>query len=753
MLLVALIIAVQQLAVSGVIRDSLRSEPVSFAQVTLRDAAGHIVRTSSDELGVFIGSGLRSAPVEVSVRAVGYFPWVDTIAPQRLSGIAVLLKPLPVRIRAIDVVVPPSPGPLSLASKGFSVDSALIAALPKVLETDVFRAITLSPSLSANSDFNVMPFVRGSTPDGTPVLLDGIRLFNPFHLLGFLSAFNAEAVDHVTVLTSSGGAALRHGATSGALEIATRDGARDRVHSAGAIGLASARASLEGPVGRSTSFLLDARRTYIDLFTGVLKQVGVVDRQLPYGFSDVHAKVTTTLGGISRISVTGYRSAESLGDIDRSDSSVLRSDWSNAAFGLHFRSGLGVHGLFDTTVGQSGFSSRFLVQDRDVVQLDATGEMHQSRLDARASWQDAPVAAALGVEADRFGNDYDMTVVDRELLDIVPNLQTARSRTRLAAYSQFGLALGADLEIGAGLRVDHFARLGSAASPSLNLALRSGGWSFGVDAAQSYQALYSLRNEESVYASFIAYDLLSPVDTRPLVRSREIALTAEGSLRSVDLRIAAYARSMAGLRLLALGPAPIEGPVLVASDSQQVGRGAGRGFELSAQWRRQNLDALASYRWTFNSRTVNNETYTPRFQRDHELDAAISFDLGKSSFSARLSARSGQPYTPLIALVPVIPPVAPNGDNAGVRGVVALGGGYNTARLPGYVRLDLGWQAEKRTSIFGFRGTAVPYAALLNTLNSHNVLAVDVDEAAGRPALRYLPQLPILPFFGVEFRF
>ncbi|MBX6364339.1 MAG: TonB-dependent receptor [Gemmatimonadetes bacterium] len=753
MLLAALILAVQQVAVSGVVRDSLRSEPVSFAQVTIRDAAGHVVRTVSDELGVFIGSGLRSGPLELSVHAVGYSPWSDTIAPERLRGIEVRLQPLPLNLQAIDVVGARAAGPLSLAAPGFRVDSALIAALPKVLETDVFRAATIAPSVSANSDFNAMPFVRGGTSDGTPVLLDGIRLFNPFHLLGFLSAFNAEAVDHVTMLTSSGGAALRHGATSGALEVATRDGARDRIHSAGAIGLASGRASVEGPIDRSTSFLLDARRTYIDAFTGLLDRIGAIDRQVPYAFSDLHGKITRTLDGIDRISVTGYRSAESLGDIDGSDTSVLRSDWSNAALGVHYRAGLGANGLLDMTLGRSGFSSRFRVQDGDLTELDAAGEMHESRLDARASWHIAPMAVLVGVEADRFGSDYALTVVDPDLLDIVPNLRMAGSRTRLAGYSQVGLALGSDLEIGGGLRIDHFARLGLTASPSLNLALRSGGWSIGLDAAQSYQALFSLRNEESVYASFIAYDLLTPVEAPPLVRSREIAVAAEGSLRSVGLRIAAYTRSMAGLRLLPLGRAPIDGPVLVASDSQQVGRGAGKGLELSAQWRRGTFDAVASYRWSLDSRTVNGETYTPRFHRDHELDAAFSLHFGESSLSARLSARSGQPYTPLLALVPVVPPVGPDGGDAGARGVVALGGRYNAGRLPGYVRLDLGWQAEKRTSIFGVRGTVVPYAALLNALNSHNVLAAEVDEAAGRPALRYLPQLPILPFFGLEFRF
>lgn len=746
-------LALQQAGLTGVVRDSIRMEPVAFAQVTARDATGRIVHTTADDLGAFVVSGLTGTLVYVSVSAVGYQIWHDSIPRERARGVRVLLNPLPIRLRGIEITAPLSANLLSLGPRGFLIDSAAIAALPKVLETDVLRAATLSPSTSSNSDFSAMPLVRGGTAEGVPVLLDGIRLFNPFHLLGFISAINAEAVDHVSVITSSGGAALRDGAYSGTLEIATRDGARDRLHASGAIGLASSRLTVEGPIGSATSFLIDGRRTYVDMLTGGLERMGVLNRQFPYAFSDIHAKLTTDLGGVSRISATAYRSGESLGDVANTDESVIRSDWSNEALGVSYRCDCLAQTLLQIQFGYSQFQSGISVEDAGRRQLEGHGDMRESRGEARISWQGAPFAFGAAVQAQVFTGDYGIKLRDPELLKFAPNLQRERTAGRLASYAELRFAPTSNVGLGAGVRVDRFGQLGATVSPSLAADLRTGAWSFRLSTAESRQALFSLRNEESVYASFVAYDLLLPIQGGPLLRNREMSVSATRTLGSIVLEATGYVRRMEGLRLLPLGISPLRGPAVVDPDTQHVGRGNGRGVELSGSWKANNIQIVGSYVWSSASRTVDGETYIPRFHRDHEMDLAAAVTRGSSVFSARFTARSGQPYTPLDALLPVMLPRDPGGAATHLGGFVALGGRYNTGHLPSYSRLDLGWRAERAVHLFGIHGFAAPYAALLNAGNSKNVVSADVDEELGRPALRYLPQLPTLPFFGLELRF
>lgn len=267
-MLIAYILVLQQTAITGVVRDSVRLEPVAFANVEAVDQHGVRGEARTDELGVFVLQ-VADEPVLLTVASLGFKTWTRTVAPTSFRGLEVLLLPRPIDLEGFDVAAGATRAdPLSARPDAFVIDSVLIAGLPQVLETDVLRALTLSPAASATSDFTAVPFIRGSTAEGTPVLLDGVRLFNPFDLAGFLSAVNAEAVSHVTLVPGGGTAALRQGSLSGAMEITTRDGARDRVRYNAAIGLASSRLSVEGPLGRSTSFLVDGRRTYVDVLTG-----------------------------------------------------------------------------------------------------------------------------------------------------------------------------------------------------------------------------------------------------------------------------------------------------------------------------------------------------------------------------------------------------------------------------------------------------------------------------------------------------
>jgi len=349
-----LVATVQQAALTGVVRDSVDLEPVAFAQVTVAAVGGQAVKASvvADRHGAFVVPGLPgTGRVRVEAGAYGYAVWTGTYEAVPSEPILVLLRPAPIGLEGVDVTVSGRAGdPLSLSRDAFVVDSVLIRSLPTILETDVLRAIQVSPAASAASDYTSVPFIRGGTSDGTPVLLDGVRLFNAVHLGGFVSAINAEAVERATLLTASGGNALATGSLSGAIDIATRDGARDRRRMAGSVGLASSRLSVEGPIGENTSYMVDGRRTYIEGFTRVLERMRAVEKHLPYFFTDIHAKVTKDLGGVRRFSVSGYLNSESLKTFDAQETLELGMTSINAAFSVHYRDRLGANGIIDASL-------------------------------------------------------------------------------------------------------------------------------------------------------------------------------------------------------------------------------------------------------------------------------------------------------------------------------------------------------------------------------------------------------------------
>ena len=597
-----LIAALQQAALTGVVRDSVNLEPVAFAQVTVTPVGGEAVAGSgvSDRFGAFVVPGVRGAGrVRVEVSTFGYAVWAHTYEAVPSDPVLVLLGPAPIGLEGLEVFASGRAGdPLSVSRDAFVIDSVLLRSLPTILETDVLRATAVSPS--ASSDYMSVPFIRGGTSDGTPVLLDGVRLFNAFHLGGFLSAVNAEVVERATLPAGSGGDGFAIGSLSGAIDIATRDGSRERMRTSGALGLASSRLSVEGPAGESVSYLVDGRRTWIDGLTRALDKMGVVEGHVPYFFRDLHAKVTTDLGGVRRLSVSGYMNSESVNDVDAREEVTrqMAMTWGNTAFFVHYRTRFGENGFMDATLGHSRLTSDLIhvedypraVDDSGIVYdpppdtgLFGHGSMGESRADLKVTLH-APVATIVArAQATRFEADHDYCYEgychwnEMDLTDFFHPLALRETRWRLAAHSSIEVPLRRGFSARGGLRLDRFPGLATEFSPFAELGYAASWWDARISAARSHQALASVRNEESLFASYVAYDLLAPVSEPPVPRNTEFSAGWEGSRGRLAFRLDAYARVLNNLRLPAFASNPIDVAVLGNPAQWELGKRYGAG--------------------------------------------------------------------------------------------------------------------------------------------------------------------------------
>ena len=789
MILTVLAVAAQQVTAVGVVRDSTTLEPVAFASVAVMSSAdGESADGIADRFGAFAIPGAPAGRVRVEAGAFGYAPWIREYEELPTQPIRILMQPAPFTLDALSVVAGGRVGdPIAVSRDAFVVDAKLIRALPPVVETDVLRAISMSPSASAPSDFVSVPYVRGGTSEGTPVMLDGVRLFNPFHLGGFFSAVNAEAVDHATLLPSSGAGGQHVGSLSGAIEIATRDGTRERHRVTGAIGLASTRLSVEGPVGRSASYMVDGRRTYIDLLTGGLARLGLMSESFPYGFHDLHAKVTKDFGGVRRFSVTGYLNSEAVsytyadtipdGETISTQEETLSLDWGNAAVAAHYRDRLAPNAFVDVTLGHSRFANDLLGYSDSPDGLGplgasidtliaGNGHMAEDRVQANVTWYAGFGTVAIGTQAVRFDADHDYGYSEVEVLT---PLTLRTKQWRIGIFANVDTKLSEAWGTRAGVRVDRFVDLATSLSPFGELSYTGSWWTARFSASRSHQALSSLRNEESIGASLLAYDLLAPVKRAPVPRNTGVSAGWEGTRGALRVRLDIYSRKMENLRIQPLGTDPFFSSTLDDPSLRVLASSAARGAEASWSWAHGRFSTLGAYRWGRVTRTIDQQTYVTRFHRAHEFEVGAVLERGASSWSSRLSVRSGQPTTPILAVVPFGQHRASELDTRHWQdiGWVALGGEYNSGRLPPYVRADMGWRWRNEVPWFG-GGSVSPFVSVANLFSAPNVLGAYVeltpeDENTGPDPPEhfvpfsldrlYLPQIPLLAFFGVEFEF
>lgn len=177
-------------------------------------------------------------------------------------------------------------------------------------EIDLMKTLALKPGVSNGSEGNSGLYVRGGGPDQNLILIDDALVFNASHLLGFFSLLNPEAVKSID-LYKGDFPAQYGGRLSSIVNIKMAEGSKEKFGVSGGIGLIASRLSIEGPIIKNkVSFIVSARRTYVDLFTPIINERNKnkvdYDKIPSYYFYDFNTKIAADLGKKDKLSFTGY---------------------------------------------------------------------------------------------------------------------------------------------------------------------------------------------------------------------------------------------------------------------------------------------------------------------------------------------------------------------------------------------------------------------------------------------------------------
>jgi hypothetical protein len=792
MTMLLVLLALQSGSIQGTVVTAGTLEPVRNAVVRIPLLNQAVV---ADEHGLYsfpdvpagrwqvIASSLGYASQEVRVE-VGAGGGVRLhfelrLAPLRLPGIAVrpsahaalpILPPLPDGVMAVA-----GPGPVRVSGPG-------LGAVPGVVQSDLFRALQTLPSVAAISDFSSALYMRGGDPGQTLVLLDGMPLFNPYHMGGFFSAVDPGVVASVDV--HAGALSAGYGdRLGGVVDVRTRAGARDRLRTRGSASLISLDGVVEGPLpGGGGSFLAAARRSHLDAFSEIGRQTGLLSGALPYAFADVFGKITHDAGELGSVAISFYADREGLDVGDGAEG--ISADWGSTAVAASFRSAIGARLVADARVTATRFESRLMEWEpqggppsldpltpregeRVLHMRSINGEVQAA---AGVTWLAGSHEVRTGVQATQYLLAYDVAVADRGFNPWSPQVHPfadARRRARpatIAAYMEDEWRVGERLRFRAGLRALHAPRWGTALLPRAGAtATLSPGVSLSVGAGRYAQPLYSLRDEESVFASAIAFDVFVATDRGAAIPTGEdVVVGAAWENGGASIRVDAFVRRMEGLP--ARPPGPIVAPFM-RPGGVGVARGESRGVEVIAQRRWTDGAVSVSYALAAAHRTLEDGMrYPPRFDRRHTLDVMASTALGgRSLLSGRLVVASGQPYTPAVGVAQPLRFDPVTGRLMEVYFRPLLLGEHNSERSPAYHRLDVAAHRQFRPRMFGENVTLVPFVQVINVFNTRNVLTTTPVAAndgvlegpshTAGPTAMNLPQLPFLPTVGFEWRF
>ncbi len=195
-----------------------------------------------------------------------------------------------------------------------------------LVDNDVMRAGHVFPGV-ASSDYSARFSVRGGEKSDISVRLDGMELYDPYHLQDFGGAVSLIGLDLVqnTQLLMGGFPAEYGEKMSGVFDITTRTPNTQQFSANFGIDLINATATLEGPLTEKGSWLLSARRGYIDLILALID----IDEDYNPQYADVYGKFTYQLTPSDTLTLNGLygwdKNRIRLNDIDNNLDSLYNN--------------------------------------------------------------------------------------------------------------------------------------------------------------------------------------------------------------------------------------------------------------------------------------------------------------------------------------------------------------------------------------------------------------------------------------------
>ena len=292
----------QQVQLRGIITDAGDGQPVEGANVVLLDEEQVFIHgAATDRNGLYRISNITPGTYTIRISYVGYVtfevPLAITDEPSQIFNARIeedsgMLDEVVITVR--------------------SQAARMTAGHQRVSPVDLQRVVTPAaggdmasylqalPGVVAAGDRGGQLFVRGGTPSENLALIDGLTIYQPFHIVGFFSACPEELLASADFY--AGGFETRYsGRMSSVLDVRMRDGNFHNTTGSGSISPFLAEVLVEGPIQRGhSSWIGSLRRSQIE-HTGPL----FLGQEQPVHFESQFAKVTQLSNDGTRCSAMG----------------------------------------------------------------------------------------------------------------------------------------------------------------------------------------------------------------------------------------------------------------------------------------------------------------------------------------------------------------------------------------------------------------------------------------------------------------
>jgi hypothetical protein len=665
------------------------------------------------------------------VTFVGYASYRDTLRlePGSVRTLTVALDPATEQLG--EIVVEEEGGAATLEGGAQTVRAADIARIPTPdVSGDLVSYLQALPSVVSSGDRGGQLFIRGGTPSQNLVLLDGVPVYLPFHIVGFYSAFPEDLVANADVYAGGFGAQYSSRISS-VIDVTMREGNKRSLDASGSVSPFLVSARIEGPVNDEgdLSMIGSTRQSILE------SAESVYSTDMPFRFSDTFVKLHGTPSDQSRYSLMGLhtydRGRVDAGDVAADD--VFR--WQNVALGARlFALPTGSERAVEVTGGLSYASNEVGAPERPerssrILRLGATFDFLDPEGQTKLNW----------------GLFTRMHWMARSIEEQFAGIQDeSEVALGVGGYGELDVDLTETLCVTPGTVLSWYDGVVPIPEPRVRLSWRPhDDHTFTAASGVYWQPVSGLTDDRDAGSVFTVWTL----DTDRTESQRAIHAMGgwQASLGPFQTAIEGYYKHLRDLRVPQFGTR--------ASFSTEFTRANGTvyGFDTRLELPREHGYAYVGYGFTWTRYRAADEPlavregdpiteYHPPHDRRHQINAVVSADLEPYTASVRWSFGSGLPFTRFSGFDEFIPPRGlPDVRGQLGESRVFLSEPY-AERLPVYHRLDVSLQ---RTFTVG-AAELVTQVGAINAYDRRNLFYFDLFTA------QRVDQLPVIPYLSLK---
>ena len=657
----------------------------------------------------------------------------------------------------------------------------LVKVMPAIGgEIDVMKLAQLKPGVSSGTEGSSGLYVRGGNIDQNLILMDGVPVYNPAHLFGFVSVFNEDAINSMEIMKGAFPARY-NGRLSSVVDIRMKEGNRHKTEFGGTISPIASKLYLQGPINDKTSYMITGRRTFLDLIMRPIikkqrKEEGR-DGSAGYFFYDLNAKINHRISDDDQLFLSFFYASDKFDDNSKEEN--LSGSTQTETFGLDWSNMLGSfrwnHRYANKAFGNlilSNTKYRFNLRSHSLEEFGEGENREVNLTDFDYGSRINDYSARYNFDFIPNQNHYIRTGVYGTLHKFKPGVTSYSSNeegeeidtiynNNFVNSSEFGLFLEDEISITSKLNIN----LGVAANaylveeesytslePRISLAYK-------LRSNTSFKASYSEMNQ---YLHLLANSGIGlPTDlwvsTSKKIKPQRAKQFAIGLAHDIDnkysITLESYYKTMQNLIDYKQGAS-----FLVASerleDKVSIGKGKSYGVELEVSKNIGSTTGWLSYTWSNTNRTFsdlnNGETFPFAYDRRHDFSL-----VANRKISSRWSVSGTWNYTSGRGITLPINYYAANQSILGDINFARLNPGpeqygqKNGFRLKSYHRLDLNISYTRPTKW----GEETFRLSLYNAYNRHNTFYIKRENDLDGPRYNDVSLFPILPGFSYSFKF